>query len=80
MVFSLTYLSLITLSIILGSVFIYLIVLALVPYQDIGDVESDLKSGKKTLTVRLGLDGIGHLCIFLALGSLLVLSLALLVG
>lgn len=68
-----------TLSIILGSFFIYLIVLALIPYQDIADYEVDYKSGKKTLTVRLGLDGVGHLSIFLALFSLLILCLALLV-
>jgi 1,4-dihydroxy-2-naphthoate octaprenyltransferase len=60
------------------SVFVYLIVFALVPYQDIGDVEVDSKTGKKTLTRKLGLDGVGHLSIFVGLISLMFLYLALL--
>jgi len=63
----------ITYPILMFSVFIYIIAFALVPLQDIGDVEADIKSGKKTLTVRLGVDGMGHLSIFVALFSLLFL-------
>jgi len=69
-----------TLSILLFSLFIYMIVLALIPYQDIGDFDVDSKSGKKTLTVKLGLDGIGNLSIFIALFSLIVLYIAILMS
>jgi 1,4-dihydroxy-2-naphthoate octaprenyltransferase len=68
----------ITISVIFFSVFIYLVVFALVPYQDIADLEVDAKSGKHTLTRKLGLDGIGHLSIFVGLISLIFLYLALL--
>ncbi len=68
----------ITLSIALFSIFIYLIVFALIPYQDIGDYEVDKKNGKKTLTARLGVDGIGQLSVFIGLFSLLMLYSALL--
>ncbi|MFX0084497.1 MAG: hypothetical protein ACFFAU_02385 [Candidatus Hodarchaeota archaeon] len=68
----------ITASVIYFSVFIYLVVFALVPYQDIGDLEVDSKTEKRTLTRILGLDGIGHLSIFVGLISLLFLYLALL--
>ncbi len=68
----------ITATVIYFSVFIYLLVFALVPYQDIGDFEVDSKTGKRTLTRVLGLDGIGHLSIFAGLISLLFLYLALL--
>ncbi|MHA2271836.1 MAG: UbiA family prenyltransferase [Candidatus Hodarchaeales archaeon] len=67
------------LQIALATLFIYLIVLALIPYQDIGDISADLKSGKKTITARLGLDEVGQLCIALALLSLLTLCLALVI-
>ncbi len=67
-------------SIMLFSIFIFVIVFALIPYQDIGDYEVDSKSGKKTLTVKLGLDGVGHLSIFIALFSLIILYAALLLG
>jgi 4-hydroxybenzoate polyprenyltransferase len=60
------------------SVFIYLIVFALVPYQDIADMEVDSKTGKQTLTRKLGLDGVGHLSIFVGLFSLVFLYIALL--
>jgi 1,4-dihydroxy-2-naphthoate octaprenyltransferase len=66
-------------SVIAFSVFVYLVVFALVPYQDIGDIEADKKSGKKTLTAKLGIDGIGHLSIFIGLLSLLFLYLSLLI-
>ncbi len=66
-----------TLSIILFSLFIYILFVAMIPYQDIGDYEADLKSGKKTLTVELRIDGVGHLGIFVALFSLVVLYFAL---
>jgi 1,4-dihydroxy-2-naphthoate octaprenyltransferase len=68
----------ITISVFYFSVFIYLIVFALVPYQDIGDLDVDSKTGKRTLTRKLGLDGLGHLSIFIGLTSLLFLYLALL--
>ncbi len=66
-------------SILLFSGFIYLVVFALVPYQDIGDIEADTKTGKKTLSVKLGIDGVGHLSIFIGLLSLLFLYVSLLV-
>lgn len=65
--------------IVFAALFIYLIVLALIPYQDIGDISADLKSGKKTLSARLGLDEVGQLSIALALLSLLALCLALVI-
>ncbi|MFX0207409.1 MAG: hypothetical protein ACFFDT_15580 [Candidatus Hodarchaeota archaeon] len=68
----------ITTSVLFFSVFVYLIVFALIPYQDIGDVEVDTKTGKKTLTRKLGLDGVGLLSIFIGLISFLFLYLALL--
>lgn len=68
----------ITTSVLFFSVFVYLVVFALVPYQDIGDVEVDKKTGKKTLTRKLGLDGVGHLSIFVGLISLVFLYFALL--
>ncbi len=68
----------ITISVIFFSVFVYLVVFALVPYQDIGDIEGDTKTGKKTLTRKLGLDGVGLLSIFIGLISLVFLYLALL--
>ena len=69
----------VTPSVLFFSVFIYLVVFALVPYQDIGDIEVDKKSGKKTLTAKLGLDGIGHLSIFVGLIALLFLYVSLLI-
>lgn len=68
----------INLSVLLFSLFTYLMVLALVPYQDIGDYEVDLKRGKKTLVVRLGLDRTGFLCILIGLLGWIVLYFALL--
>lgn len=60
------------------SIFVYLIVFALVPYQDIGDVKVDTKTGKQTLTRRLGLDRVGLVSIFIGLISLVFLYLAIL--
>ncbi|MFX0210216.1 MAG: hypothetical protein ACFFDT_29820, partial [Candidatus Hodarchaeota archaeon] len=68
----------ITTSVIFFSVFIYLIVFALIPYQDIGDMEVDAKTGKKTLTRELGVDGVGQLSIFIGLISFVFLYLAIL--
>jgi len=68
----------ITTSVLFFSVFVYLICFALIPYQDIGDVEVDAKTGKKTLTRKLGLDRVGHLSIFIGLISILFLYFALL--
>jgi len=65
-------------SVLFFSFFLYLIVFALIPYQDIADLEADAKTGKKTLASKLGLDGIGHLAIFIGLLSLLLLYVALL--
>ncbi len=59
------------------SVFGFVMVFALVPYQDIGDYEADKKSGKKTLTVRLGIDGVGQLMIGVALISFVFLYITL---
>ena len=69
----------ITTSVLFFSFFVYLIVFALIPYQDIGDVEVDTKTGKQTLTRNLGLDGVGHLSIFIGLTSIVFLYLALLI-
>ena len=69
----------ITTSVIFFSVFIYLIVFAIIPYQDIGDMEVDAKTGKKTLTRKLGIDGVGQLSIFIGLISFVFLYLALLI-
>ncbi len=66
-------------SVIFYSIFIFLLVFALVPYQDIADIESDKKTGKKTLSVKLGIDGMGHLCIFAGLIGLLFLYASMLV-
>ncbi|MFX0123384.1 MAG: hypothetical protein ACFFAE_07065 [Candidatus Hodarchaeota archaeon] len=68
----------ITTSVLFFSVFVYLIVFALIPYQDIGDVEVDTKTGKKTLTRKLGIDGVGQLSIFIGLISFVFLYLAVL--
>jgi len=68
----------ITMSILVFSTFIFIITFALVPLQDIGDVEADKKSGKKTLAARLGIDAVGHLSIFVALFSLMILYYAIL--
>ncbi len=68
----------ITTSVLFFSVFVYLIVFALIPYQDIGDIEVDTKTGKKTLTRKLGLDGVGILSIFIGLISIVFLYFALL--
>ncbi|UCE12876.1 MAG: hypothetical protein JSV04_11870 [Candidatus Heimdallarchaeota archaeon] len=68
----------ITTSVLFFSVFIYLIVFALIPYQDIGDMEVDIKTGKKTLTRKLGIDGVGQLSIIIGLISIVFLYLALL--
>ena len=69
----------ITPSAIFYSIFIFLLVFALVPYQDIADIESDKKTGKKTLSLRLGIDGMGHLCIFVGLIALLFLYVSMLI-
>ncbi len=66
-------------SVIFYSIFIFLLVFALVPYQDIADIESDKKTGKKTLSTKLGIDGMGHLCIFAGLIGLLFLYASMLV-
>jgi 1,4-dihydroxy-2-naphthoate octaprenyltransferase len=66
-----------TIPIILFSIFDYLMALTLVPYQDIGDYEADKKSGKKTLTVKLGLDRVGMLSIFIGLMAFIVLYMAI---
>ncbi len=66
-------------SVIFYSVFIFLLVFALVPYQDIADIESDKKTGKKTLSVKLGIDGMGHLSIFVGLFALLFLYVSMLI-
>ena len=67
-----------TIPTILFSVFAYLMALCLVPYQDIGDYEADKTSGKKTLTVKLGLDRVGMLSIFFGLMAFIVLYIAIL--
>jgi 1,4-dihydroxy-2-naphthoate octaprenyltransferase len=54
-------------------IFAFLFVFALVPYQDVGDYEVDLKTGKKTLTVKLGIDAVGQLCIIIAVISIILL-------
>ena len=59
------------------SIFVYLVVFALIPYQDIADAESDKKTGKKTLAVRMGIDGVGHLAIFVGLFALLFLYISM---
>lgn len=46
--------------------------------RDVGDYETDNKSGKKTLTVKFGVDRIGHLSILIALLSLIILYYAIL--
>ncbi|MHA1978045.1 MAG: prenyltransferase [Candidatus Hodarchaeales archaeon] len=69
----------ITPSVIFYSIFIFLLVFALVPYQDIADIETDRKTGKKTLSVKLGIDGMGHLCIFAGLIALLFLYISMLI-
>ena len=59
-------------------IFSFLFVLALVPYQDVGDYEADLKSGKKTLTIKLGIDAVGQLSILIAIISVIFLYLSIL--
>ncbi len=59
------------------TLFAFMLVFALVPFQDIGDYEADKKSGKKTLTVKLGLDKVGLFSIFIALLSLFLLFAAI---
>ncbi|MBN1786575.1 MAG: UbiA family prenyltransferase [Candidatus Methanofastidiosa archaeon] len=61
------------------SVFAFMLAFAITPYQDIGDYEADRKSGKKTLTVRLGIDGVGQLSIFIVLVSLFFLYYSLII-
>jgi 4-hydroxybenzoate polyprenyltransferase len=68
----------ITISTIWFATFAFLFVLALVPYQDVGDYKADLKSGKKTLTVKLGIDAVGQLSILIAVVSLIFLYLSIL--
>ncbi|MFX1478085.1 MAG: hypothetical protein ACFFCI_08130 [Promethearchaeota archaeon] len=58
--------------------FAFLFVFALVPYQDVGDYEADIKSGKKTLTVKLGIDAVGQLSILIAVISLIFLYASIL--
>ncbi|HMF33949.1 MAG TPA: UbiA family prenyltransferase [Candidatus Lokiarchaeia archaeon] len=58
-------------------IFSFIIIFALVPYQDVGDYEADKKTGKKTLTVKLGIDKVGLFSIFIALVSLLFLYFAI---
>jgi 1,4-dihydroxy-2-naphthoate octaprenyltransferase len=59
-------------------IFAFFFVLALVPYQDVGDYEVDLKSGKKTLTVKLGIDTVGQLSILIAIISIIFLYISIL--
>ncbi|MHA2296984.1 MAG: UbiA family prenyltransferase [Candidatus Hodarchaeales archaeon] len=63
-----------SLPIFLFALFGYIIVLALIPYQDIGDIEVDKSTGKKTLTVKLGIEPITNLSIITALIAMLVLA------
>jgi 1,4-dihydroxy-2-naphthoate octaprenyltransferase len=58
-------------------IFAFILVFALVAYQDTGDYDADKKSGKKTLTVRLGLDAVGQLSIGLALIGLIILYITI---
>ena len=67
-----------TTSFALFSLFAFLVALAFVPYQDIGDYAVDKKNGKKTLTVTLGIDRVGLVSIAVGLVSLVVLYGALL--
>jgi 4-hydroxybenzoate polyprenyltransferase len=53
-------------------------VLALVPYQDVVDYEVDSKTGKKTLTVKLGIDAVGQLSIIIGILSIIFLYLSIL--
>jgi 1,4-dihydroxy-2-naphthoate octaprenyltransferase len=61
----------------LFAAFMFVLVFAIVPYQDVGDYEADKKTGKKTLTVKLGIDHVGLFSIFIALLALLVLFVAI---
>lgn len=72
----------VTSGIIWFAVFLFIFVFALVPYQDVGDYEGDKKSGKKTLTVRMGIDKVGQFSIIIALISLIILyiSISILLG
>ncbi|MFX0064193.1 MAG: hypothetical protein ACFFC7_18630 [Candidatus Hermodarchaeota archaeon] len=63
-----------TLSAFLFSIFGYVMVLAIIPYQDIGDYEVDKASGKRTLTAKIGLEAVGGVSILLALIAMLILS------
>jgi len=67
-----------TIPTILFSIFAYLMALSYIAYQDIGDYEADKKSGKKTLTVELGLDRVGMFSIFIGLMAFIVLYIAIL--
>jgi 1,4-dihydroxy-2-naphthoate octaprenyltransferase len=67
-----------TISTLFFVIFAFLFVLALVPYQDVGDYEVDLKSGKKTLTVKLGIDAVGQLSIVIGVISIIFLYLSIL--
>lgn len=64
------------------SVFLFVLIFALVPYQDVGDYEGDIKTGKKTLTVKMGIDKVGQFSIIIALISLIILyiSISILIG
>ncbi|MFX1574880.1 MAG: hypothetical protein ACFFB0_19255 [Promethearchaeota archaeon] len=68
----------VTFSTICFVLFAFLLVFALVPYQDVGDYEADLKSGKKTLTVKIGIDAVGQLSILIAIISLIFLYISIL--
>ena len=59
------------------TLFAFTMVFALAPYQDIGDYETDKKSDKKTLTVKLGIDAVGQFSILIALLSLFLLYAAI---
>ncbi|MFX1534923.1 MAG: hypothetical protein ACFFDI_11925, partial [Promethearchaeota archaeon] len=63
-----------TLSAFLFSIFGYVMVLAIIPYQDIGDYEVDKASKKRTLTAKIGLEAVGGVSILLALIAMLILS------
>ncbi|HME54573.1 MAG TPA: UbiA family prenyltransferase [Candidatus Lokiarchaeia archaeon] len=61
----------------LFAVFLFLLAFGLVPYQDIGDYEIDKKTGKKTLTVKLGIDRVGLFSITIVMVSTFVLTIAI---
>jgi 1,4-dihydroxy-2-naphthoate octaprenyltransferase len=66
-----------TIGTVLFVVFTFVIIFALVPYQDVGDYEADKQTGKKTLTVKLGIDHVGLFSILIALLAMLVLFAAI---